>query len=169
LELAELAVRGTIWLSLLAWVIGEWRRSAPNAPTTAGRRPWTVGALAALVHSALAFHIHYGWSHADAYADTARQTAAVTGLEWGGGLYVNYAFLVVWTADALWWRGAPQSFRDRPRLLDRAVRAFLLFMFVNGAVVFARGSWRWLGAVAVSAVVAAWYRGAGTKGVDHHV
>src|SRR6185295_17486741 len=57
---------------------------------------WTVGFAAFLVHVACAFHFYHDWSHAKAYDDTARQTAAVTGWNWGGGLYINYLFAMVW-------------------------------------------------------------------------
>jgi hypothetical protein len=154
----ELALRGTIWLGVLAWVTAEWRRSAARAPATAGRFAWTVGAVAAVIHSAVAFHLRHEWSHAAAYLDTARQTAAVIGLNWGGGIFVNYAFLAVWTADVLWWWAAPRRFHHRPRILDAAVRAFLWFMFLNGTVVFAPGRMRWMGAAAVLAVAVAWCR-----------
>lgn len=156
MPLPELALRGTIWLSLLAWVVGEWRRSARRGAR--GRWAWTAGAIAAVVHSALAFDLRYAWSQAAAYADTARQTGAVTGLTWGGGIFFNYAFLAVWTADAVWWWVSPDSFLRRARFLDRAVRGFLWFMFLNGTVVFGHGPVRWLGAAAVLAVAAAWYR-----------
>jgi len=161
MQLPDLALRGTIWLSLLAWVVGECQRSLKRDPRGRGRWAWAIGALAALTHAALAFHLRHRWSQAAAYADTARQTGAATGLAWGGGLFFNYAFLAVWTADALWWWVAPDSFHARSRLLDRAVRGFLWFMFLNGAVVFAQGGMRWLGAAAVLAVAVAWYRGAG--------
>ena len=165
MQIAGLALRGTIWLSLLAWVMGEWERS--RGRTVGGRGAWTIGVMAAVVHSALAFHLRHGWSHAAAYTETARQTGEVIGLVWGGGVFFNYAFLVVWAADVLWWWLAPDHFHHRARLLDRAVRGFLWFMFVNGAVVFARGWVRWLGAAAVLAVAAAWYRGAGAGASDH--
>lgn len=158
-----LAVRLTVWAALLAWVIAEWRRTAPAASPTSGRWAWTLGALNALVHAALAFHVHHAWSHDAAFADTARQTDAVTGLDWGGGLYVNYAFLGVWTADVVWWWLAPSSYKSRPRPLGAAFRAFLWFMFVNGAFVFARGPLRWVGAGAAVVVAAAWYRGRGRE------
>jgi hypothetical protein len=161
----RLAVRLTIWAATLAWVVGEWRRTAPAASASAGRMPWTLGAVAALVHVILAFHVHHAWSHAAALADTARQTAAVTGLDWGGGLYVNYAFVALWSADVAWWWLAPRSFAGRPAGLDGAIRLFLWFMFVNGAFVFVRGPMRWAGASAAVAVLAAWYRGRGRKGV----
>jgi hypothetical protein len=130
-----------------------------------GRWPWTLGALAALAHAAAAFQWRYGWSHAAARADIARQTAAASGLDWGGGLYVNYAFLALWTADCAWWWWRPATFRARARAVDFAVRAFLLFIFVNGAVVFGHGPVRLVGAIAALAVVAAWYGGRRAKGV----
>jgi hypothetical protein len=156
-------VRLTIWAATLAWVVGEWQRRSAGASPTSGRTAWTAGAVAALVHAILAFHVHHAWSHAAALADTARQTAAVTGLDWGGGLYVNYAFVGLWTADVAWWWLAPASYPHRPAWLDRAVRLFLWFMFLNGAFVFVRGPMRWAGAAAAVAVLSAWYRGRGRK------
>ncbi len=167
MEIGDAFVRGTIGLSLLAWVAGEWARSLGWGRKPAGRRAWAVGALAALAHAATAFHFRHGWSQRAALAETARQTAALTGLDWGGGLYVNYLFLAVWTADAGWWWRSPETFDHRPQALDRAVRAFLLFMFLNGAVVFAKGPIRAVGAAAVLAVLAAWYRGRETERVEH--
>jgi len=161
------AVRVTIWLSVLAWVAAEWQRTHPAAAAASGRAAWTLGAVTALAHAAMAFDAHHAWSHAAALADTARQTALVTGLRWGGGLYVNYAFLAVWSADALWWWLGPGSFRRRPGTLDAAVRAFLWFMFFNGAFVFVHGPMRWAGAAAALAVAAAWYRRRGQKGREH--
>lgn len=163
MEAGVLAVRGTIWLALLAWVAAEWRRSARAADLIGGRAAWTLGAVAAVVHTALAFHVHHGWSHAAALADTARQTAAVTGLNWSGGLYVNYAFTAIWMGDALWWWADAVAFRRRPRWLDAGIRAFLWFMFVNGAFVFVRGPMRWAGAAVAVAVLVAWYRGRGHR------
>src|SRR5437773_6463974 len=161
MPLPELALRGTIWLSLLTWMAGEWQRSLPRDPAARGRWAWTLGALAAAIHSALAFHLRHGWSHVAASAETERQTAEATGLAWGGGILFNYAFLAVWTADTVWWWLAPDSYHRRPRPLDRVVRGFLWFMFLNGAVIFAHGWSRWLGAAGALAVAAAWYRDAG--------
>lgn len=159
------AVRGTIWLAVAAWAAAEWRRTAPAASSTSGRTAWTLGAAAALVHVAFAFHVHHGWSHAAAMVDTARQTAALTGWRWGGGVYVNYVFVLVWLADAAWWWLDVASFQRRARWLDAALRAFLWFMFLNGAFVFVRGPMRWAGLAAAAAVAAAWYRGRGRGAV----
>jgi hypothetical protein len=109
-----------------------------------------------VTHSVAAFAVFHGWSHRAAVAATARQTAAVTGLAWGGGIFFNYAFLVVWVADVLWWWISPPSYDDRPRALDGSVRSFLFFMFFNGAIVFADGGMRLLGVAAVAVVSITW-------------
>ena len=49
------------------------------APGGRGRWAWTIGALAVVVHFALAFQDRHGWSHAAAYADTARQAGTLRG------------------------------------------------------------------------------------------
>jgi len=108
------------------------------------------------IHSTTAFYLFYGGSHAIARELTMRQTAALTGIDFPGGIYVNYAFLAIWTADAAWRIFAPRSYARRPRALTLAVHGFIFFIMVNGAVVFADGWARILGAVAVSAVVLAW-------------
>jgi len=163
--IGELLLRGTIWLSLAAWVVAEWRRGRGDA--RAGRSAWALGALAALAHAVAAFHFRHGWSHQAALAETARQTAAVTGLDWGGGLIVNYVFLGLWASDAAWWWMSAPTFARRPKALDRAVRGFVLFMFVNGAAVFVVGPLRAVGSLAAVAVVLAWYRGRSAGGVEH--
>ena len=161
-------IRGTgaaslaIWASVFAWALAEWRRTARGAAPTRGRVAWTLGAGAALVHGALAFDVHHGWSHAAALADTAARTAAVTGWSSGAGVYVNYVFLAVWSADAAWWWLWPRAFAARPRGIDLAVRGFLWFLFVNGAFVFAAPPQRWVGLLAVLGVPAAWYRARGS-------
>jgi hypothetical protein len=164
LGIGGLATSLAIWAAVFAWLVGEWRRTAPGAPPTRGRAPWTLGALFALLHAALAFHVHHGWSHAAALADTAARTAEVVGWSSGSGLFVNYGFLGLWAADALWWWLSPRSFAARSRWLDRAVRAFLWFLVLNGAFVFARSPQRWAGLLAALAVPAAWYRARGSRG-----
>ena len=143
----ELAVFGAIAGSLMAWAAGELRHS---------RALWTVGALLAAVHSAAAFAVFYEWSHDRAVAATAQQTAAVTGLAWGGGVFFNYAFLAIWLGDAMWWWVSPTSYETRDRAIDFIVRGFLFFMFLNGAIVFADGGMRVLGTFAVAAVSVSW-------------
>jgi hypothetical protein len=143
----EVAVFGTIAGSVAAWAAAEWLHS---------RALWTVGAALAVSHSAAAFAAFHDWSHERAMIATAQQTAALTGLDWGGGLFFNYAFLLVWVADVSWWWIARRSYDERPRAIDVGIRGFLFFMFVNGAIVFADGVMRVIGIVAVAIVSVSW-------------
>ena len=89
------------------------------------------------------------------------------GLAWGGGLWVNYAFTVLWAGEALWWGAMPGSYARRARAWRPAVRGAFLFMIVNGAVVFVDGPGRWLGVAIVAALLAIWRadgRAGGTSG-----
>lgn len=140
-----------------AWAAGEWLRGRSTSSSHASRW-WAIGAAFALVHAVAAFAMFYGWSQRVALERIAAQTAQLTGLSWGGGLYLNYLFLVVWTADAAWWMASPASFARRRRWIDRLTRGFLFFMFVNGGVVFADGWMQAIGGAAVAAVTLAWYR-----------
>jgi hypothetical protein len=163
---ADLAVRVPIWLALLFWGVAEWGRlrqghAGGGVPIgdAATRILWTAGAAFTLVHVVLAFHFIHAWSHAAAFADTARQTEAALGLAFGGGVFVNYAFLMIWAADAAWWWLSPTTFQKRPGALDASVRLFILFIFVNGAIVFPSGPVRLLGLLVVGTLGVAWYRG----------
>src|SRR5262249_46558697 len=138
----------------------------PSSARPVARAAFTAGGLTLLAHSALAFELRHGWSHAAALQDTARQTEAVLGRAFGGGLYVNYFFLAVWSIEILWWWLAPGGYRGRNRRLDWSVRGFFAFMFVNAAVVFAHGRLRVVGALALLAVAWSWYRRSGAEGSE---
>src|SRR5437867_232780 len=106
MSLGELLTRATVWVALTLYATGEMvRLSARERPRweTVARWLWTGGCLAYLAHAAAAFEFFHAWSHAAAYADTARQTEAKFGLHWGGGLWFNYFFTGIWLADVLWW------------------------------------------------------------------
>lgn len=101
---------------------------------------WSVACLLLIVHVLVAFHFDHGWSHMSAWRQTATQTARVTGLHWGGGLYFNYVFLAMWLADVivLWRR--PDSVHSRPH---QFVVLAGFFMAVNATVVFGPRWWFW--------------------------
>ena len=146
----------TIVLATALWAAAEVARMVRPHAVEPGRQLWTAAVALAWLHAALAFGAVYGWSHRTAVLATARQTAAVTGLDWGGGLYVNYLFLIAWALDALWWWLAPTTQLARSFRFEQLRLAFFVFMFVNGAIVFAAGLARATGIVAVAAVCAAW-------------
>lgn len=137
-----------------------------SAPTSRGDRAfrliWTAGCAAFVVHVACAFHFFHNWSHADAYRETARQTADLTGVASGFGLYLNYIFLLAWSVHAAWlWLRRD----DNPQLewVALVLHAFLAFMWFNATVVFPTGPTRWAG-VATFALLAVllWRRRGGT-------
>ena len=116
----------------------------------AARAAWTVACGFYLAHVYGAFEFFHHWSHAAAYRETARQTAAVFGTNWGGGLYFNYVFTILWMADALWWWRGLQAYRGRPSWISLTVQWFFAFMFFNATVVFASGLTRWLSLAAAA-------------------
>lgn len=143
----ELLTRSSIWVSIVAYTIGSivlatawhlrWVRLA-----------WTIGCAALVAHFIFAFHFFHSWSHESAYVDTARQTADVFAINWGGGLFINYAVATLWTADvAWWWAAGVSSYRQRPWWLTLLWHGFLIFIIFNATVVFKHGLVRWVGLV----------------------
>ena len=155
--MSDLLTRVTIWLALGLFAAAqiERRRAAPATSMT-GRWLFSVGCSLYLAHVVLAFDVHYGWSHAIAYAETAIQTEAFTGLRWGLGIYVSYLFSAIWVGETAWWWLAPEGYHTRVHRLDLAMRAFFLFMILNGAVVFVSGPQRLLGVAIVVVLLVAW-------------
>jgi hypothetical protein len=141
MEPGELLTRWTVRVALMLYVASLATRGyAPRA----SRLVWTVGCGIYLLHVGCAFGYYHHWSHDDAYTFTAHQTAVVVGLDWGGGLYINYAFTLVWIADACWW----WTDRPKPRWIVWAVQLFMAFIAFNATVVFALGFSRWFGVAA---------------------
>ncbi|HYP15237.1 MAG TPA: hypothetical protein VEQ63_15010 [Bryobacteraceae bacterium] len=106
-----------------------------GGPRRPARLAWTAGLGLYLIHVCFAFQYFYSWSHQVAYEQTARQTAALFGVNWGGGLYLNYAFTAIWLADCLWWWLGNSSYIRRPSAVSAGVHVFLAFMFVNATIV----------------------------------
>jgi hypothetical protein len=154
----ELLTRWSVRLSLLlyaatlaALLIGRARL----ANVREARLTWTAGCILLWLHLATAFHFYHHWSHQAAYEATARDTEATIGWAYGGGVYFNYVFAVLWTIDAAWWWStSPLAYYSRPRWAGALVHGFLLFMVFNATVVFAAGALRWIG-VAILFVLAA--------------
>ena len=140
----------TIWTVRISFLLYVAALALMLADKRGARVVWAAGFLAYLAHVAAAFHYFHHWSHAAAYQETARQTEELFGFAFGGGLYFNYAFTVVWGADVL--------FRFGSRWAAAAVHGFLAFMFFNGTVVFAQGWSRWAGVAATALLAVLWRR-----------
>jgi hypothetical protein len=117
------------------------------------RIAWSAGFGAFAAHMAAAFQLEHHWSHADAYAATARKTALLTGLDWGGGLYANYVLAALWLIDVCWWLVRPRSYLRRPVAIEAAVQGYFAFLWFNATVVFGHGPIRPIGAVAFVALM----------------
>ena len=152
----------TIWLALAGFVAGHAgisrQRQTGLAPVWAWP-VWCLGLAACGVHIAVAMAFHHHWSHAAAVLETARQTEAVYGLAWGGGVYVNYLFVAVWLAELVWWRVDPRRYLGQRPWSIWTVRAFYLVIVVNAAVIFAAPDRRLAGVVVTAALLAAWAGG----------
>ena len=149
----------TIWLALAAFTAAE----AGRRPAFSGRAParWLdavslAGLALLIVHIALAYAVRHGWSHDAAVRATAAQTATVYGLDWGGGIHVNYLFALVWAIDAWQWSVSSAAAAARSPAIQWALRAFYGVIIVNGAIVFVPASRRLLGVAVVLALVWIW-------------
>ena len=160
IDTAPLLTRGTIWLAIVAYAIGiglfgfAQRRRTWLAVV---RVVWTIGCLALIAHIICAFQFYHHWSQESAYRDTALQTAAVVGYNWGGGLFINYAVLIGWIVDiSCWWLSGINSYLHRRWFLVLAWHAFLIFIIFNATVVFNRGIVRWFGLVISLYLIVMW-------------
>jgi hypothetical protein len=161
----DAALYGTIWIALTLFAAGE----AGKRGVHQGRQPapwawWAsaAGVTIAAVHVVIAMGAHHGWSHQSAVLETARQTASVYGLDWGGGVYVNYAFIAIWGFEVWQWCRAPVRYASRSPLVTWSLRVFYLIMFLNGAIVFVPGWRRLFGAALLAVIVASWTQVPGT-------
>ena len=147
----------TIWAALALFAGGELGRARLGRVRAARSWPWwcwILGIALCAAHFVIALDVRHDWSHAAAIQATARQTAAVYGVDWGGGFYANYLFLGVWAVDAWRWRQSPRA--ARPPLLSLVLRAFYFVIILNAAVIFAAGWRRAIGAVIIGVLVIAW-------------
>jgi len=158
--------------------LAGWLSLGPARQPRVARLIWTCGCVLFDVHVVCAFHFYHHWSHAVAWRHTAERTRELLGVAVGDGIYCSYLFLLLWIADVVWlWLtplsdvetdktkpfagsptasvqgGAidvPQAGARRPRtpVWRALVHVFLLFVVVNGAIVFEAGVTRWVGIIA---------------------
>jgi hypothetical protein len=149
----------TIWASMVALAASEWaRRRGVRFGTISPIALSAIGLATLVVHIAIAIFHHHGGDHGAAVAETARLTEQVYGVAWGGGVYVNYAFVATWAAYVWWWRSHPEPFDEMsPGLL--AARAAAFVVLFNALVVFASPLTRPLGVALCLVLAWAWRPG----------
>jgi hypothetical protein len=130
----DFLVRTTARLAVLGWVVAVVLLIRRNP---AARLGWTLACAGFLVHVATAFACAHHWSHAAAY----RHVEAVSGF--GPGIFVSYAFTLLWATDVIWWWIAPQAFKGRPRWVGWSLHGFMAFIVFNGTIVYEGGVTRW--------------------------
>lgn len=148
----------TVRLGVVCYCAAVWLWAVPVGKRDQ-RQPWfrilwTAAWLLVVAHVICAFHFQHRWSHTAALAHTAEMTQRVVGWYWSGGLYINYAFLLLWGADiwCLWFRDAPaghSAFGIRPL----AMQLLAAFMMFNATAVFGPAFWIPLAAVFLLAVM----------------
>ena len=153
------ALYGSIWIALACFVIGETGKRLQRRSATSARwaiYSWILGAALAWTHALLALHFVYGWDHERAIAVAAERAGRVYGVPWRGSLYMNYAFLIWWAVEVVWWRLRPAAYLTRWAAIEWAWRLAAFTMLLNGAVIFASPMGRVAGLPLMAALAYAW-------------
>jgi hypothetical protein len=156
----EFLTRATIWITFIGYTAGSVLFATSRNRhrfDSAVRIVWTVAVVSLIAHFICAFQYYHFWSHSHAYIETARQTDEVYRVNWGGGLFINYALLALWVVDVgWWWKSGLDSYRQRPLTLVLAWHSFLIFIIFNATVVFKTGAVRWIGLLITALLCVAW-------------
>src|SRR6266516_2367279 len=104
MQLGELLTRRMVWIGLTLYVASELSSALGRQRERISISWWlnAAGCVFFLGHVGSAFRYFYNWSHATAYADTARQSKELTGWDSGAGIYLNYFFALVWFSELIW-------------------------------------------------------------------
>lgn len=130
-------VRALAWLAVAAWMVA-WGAALANPPRPIAARRWyLLGLLVHATHVVAAFQVVHGWDHAAAAVQTAEQAREAVGFAPSGAIWVNHAFAAVWLLGVLWPRRFGPAPWNETTWVARALHAFMAFIVVNGAVVFA--------------------------------
>ena len=157
-EIGELLLLWTVRCSVACYVIALWRwLFVERLPDIAYRRFWMAAWLLCVTHVVCAFHFRHHWDHDVAIQHTAKMTEDVVGIRWGGGLYINYVFLVCWGFSAVGSRWPMPAIQRLAGRLTTGMHAFAAFMMFNATVVFGP-AWWWIPMGLVLTMFALGYR-----------
>jgi len=151
----QLISKIAIWAAMFGWVaaMASWYVFPQNKRIANGW--WLLALVVFAIHIATAFHGFYEWSFRIALDETARLTEDVTGWRSSIGMWVNFAFFAALAADF-----SMRIFREGGvcKTQNRVVEVLVIFMIVNGAIIFADGPVRRFGiSLLVGLVVVIWY------------
>jgi hypothetical protein len=163
--LADAIIRWTARL-FVACYVGRLCLDAIGSSESKSRRIarwlWTCGCAVYVAHVAAAFHWVHQWSHAAAYEHVLARTNEMTGFASGIGLYVNYAFGILWLADTvIWWLDPKWPDRIAPYYFVQAIFAFLI---IQATAVFGPSFWRPITVAVIVLLIV--LRGFATKRLD---
>ena len=149
-------IRLTIWLAVGAWLLRVFVETSGRqfaARERLIRWTWLLGAAACVTHVVCAMGFAYCWSLANAMRHTAQITRELIGVELPSSVFVNFAFLAVWLADAV------REFRSRQSRPMGLMRHLVwAVMMLNGTVVFGPRYWIWIALTCVLALAVVWRR-----------
>ncbi|MDB5390062.1 MAG: hypothetical protein JWM11_5708 [Planctomycetaceae bacterium] len=151
MEIHEIA-RWTAWPSLLCYALAVGMRIGPRPGDWKAwsERIWLTGWLMLVFHIFVAMGAVHHWSLAEATRHTATQTQAAVGLNWGGGVWFNFATVAVWA-----WTLLPSRKRTlNPSRLNSLAQWYLAFMMFNATVVFGTRVAQTAGAVICAGLLA---------------
>lgn len=149
-EAADLLVRWTARIVVACYLLRGWsdyrgsKTGNIEANAALSRWLWTTGCVLFLIHILSAFAFVHDFSHAAAYEHTAERTAAVIGIRWGGGIYVNHAFALFWLVDIVLWWSYGTHWAYRSKVWYWSVQGIFAFMFINATLVFGPAHWIWI-------------------------
>ena len=152
------SIRITVLLYIARYVIVFVSRRQRPVDRTRECWGWTIAWCCYCAHVLLAFHFVHDWSHYVAWQHTADETARVTGIRRGDGVWVNYAFTLAWLADVIriWaYRTRPQAAASKLSFAFQAAFAFIVF---NATVVFGPPIYRYLAVPVAGGLFWIWKR-----------
>jgi hypothetical protein len=133
--------RATARVMFFWWSVAMIRFLLPGLNREEARLVWTFSFIAYAIHFVTAFAKYHHWSHSSAYEHVEESSG------FGPGIFVSYAFTLLWLLDVLWSWVYPASYWNRSRWLNRSLVAFMAFIVFNGTVVYESGGIRWVGVV----------------------
>lgn len=145
--------RLTIWLAVAAWLLRVFIEASGRsfaARDQVIRWSWLIGALACGAHVIAAMGFGHCWSLANAMRHTAMETRRIFDVELPWSVFVNFAFVGLWLADAV------REFRSGElRPLGAARHGIWLTMMLNGTVVFGPPHWIWVAMLCAASLMVA--------------